>query len=149
MARRRSNASWGLGIEIWVLIAIFCVGLWNWAKIHWQQIALVAAGLFVLALVINAIKCSVHNRKVESLRKSLIEKYKDEEIVQLIMESSYWKGQTEEQLLDSLGEPHKIDSQVMKTKTKEIWKYGHRHGQVYRLKITLEKGKVVGWEDKS
>jgi hypothetical protein len=37
----------------------------------------------------------------------------------------------------------------MKTKTKEVWKYHQRGANRYGLKITLENGRVVGWENKA
>ena len=65
------------------------------------------------------------------------------------MDQMFWEGQTDEQLRESMGTPVAIDSQVLKTKTKEIWKYHQvRKGQ-FLLRITLEKGKVVGWESRS
>ena len=64
------------------------------------------------------------------------------------MKKHFWQGQTEEQLLDSLGKPKDIDQKVLKTKTKEIWKYNETGKNRYALKITLENGKVVGWDQK-
>jgi hypothetical protein len=36
----------------------------------------------------------------------------------------------------------------MKTKRREIWKYGRMGGNRYSLRVTLEQGVVVGWEEK-
>jgi len=76
-------------------------------------------------------------------------KYHDEELVQKIDQSYFWAGQTQEQLLDSLGQPVDIDQKLLKTKTKEIWKYNHRGSNRYGLRITLEDGIVVEWDKKS
>lgn len=85
----------------------------------------------------------------EAYKRSLLEKYKHSEVVERILNSEYWTGQTTDQLEDSLGAPSDIDTTVLKTKTKEVWKYGKvRKGQ-YRLRINIENGKVVGWSDKS
>ncbi|WP_321323532.1 hypothetical protein [Thiomicrorhabdus sp.] len=81
-------------------------------------------------------------------REHLMEKYKNKEIVDLIMSKSFWQGQNEEQLIDSLGKPLDIDQKVLKTKTKEVWKYHQTAKNRYSLKITLENGLVVGWEQK-
>lgn len=81
--------------------------------------------------------------------KFLTAKYGDAETVQNIMDCSFWQGQSEEQLRDSLGQPVDIDRIVMKTKTKEVWKYRHRGGNRYGLRITLEDGQVVGWNNKA
>lgn len=81
-------------------------------------------------------------------RKRLMEKYKNEKIVDLIMKKSFWQGQTEEQLIDSLGRPLDIDQKVLKTKTKEVWKYNRTAKNRYGLKITLENAEVIGWDQK-
>jgi hypothetical protein len=70
------------------------------------------------------------------------------EIVGAILNGEFWKGQSSEQLLDALGSPSAIDKQVLKTKTKEVWKYHKKKKDQYALKIMLEKGEVVGWDMK-
>lgn len=78
-----------------------------------------------------------------------MKKYNNEEIVDLIMSKSFWQGQTEEQLIDSLGKPLDIDQKVLKTKTKETWKYDQTAKNRYDLKVILENGLVVGWDQKN
>ena len=56
-------------------------------------------------------------------RKHLIEKYGDAEIARRLMKGIIWQGETRAQLLESLGKPVDTDEKVLKTKTKEIWKY--------------------------
>lgn len=51
-------------------------------------------------------------------------------------------------LLDSIGAPDDKDSEVMKTKVKEIWKYGRKQANQYRLRIYLDNGRVTKWENK-
>jgi hypothetical protein len=89
-----------------------------------------------------------HQKKVRRIAY-LRSKYDDEQIVQKIFQGYFWNGQTEEQLYDSLGPPVDVDTKALKTKTKEVWKYGHRGGNRYGLRITLENGCVSGWENKS
>ncbi len=81
-------------------------------------------------------------------RMRLTMKYKDEELVQDLLDETFWQGQTAEQLRDSLGEPLDIDEKVLKTKTKEVWKYQQTGKNRYALKITLENGVVVAWDQK-
>lgn len=81
-------------------------------------------------------------------RVRLMMKYKDDELVESLMGESFWQGQTEDQLRDSLGEPLDIDQRVLKTKVKEVWKYEQTGKNRYSLKITLENGVVVGWDQK-
>jgi hypothetical protein len=85
-----------------------------------------------------------NHRQLARLR----EKYQDEEVVQRIFAGFFWQGQTAEQLRDALGDPVEIDSKLLKTKKKEIWKYGHRGGARYDLRITLDDDLVVGWDQK-
>ena len=65
-----------------------------------------------------------------------------------IMRREIWVGQTSEQLIESRGHPADIDEKVLKTKTKHVFKYDHQGGAKYGLRITLDNGIVVGWEDK-
>ena len=81
-------------------------------------------------------------------RERLMAKYGDEALVEKLMNGMYWQGQTEGQLLDSLGRPLDIDQKVLKTKTKEVWKYEETGKNRYALKIILEHGEVVGWDQK-
>lgn len=79
---------------------------------------------------------------------SLQRKYVDREIVNAIVNGRYWIGQTQEQLTDSLGSPEGVDRKVLKTKTKEVWKYRQvRKGQ-FALRINVEDGVVSGWDKK-
>jgi hypothetical protein len=79
----------------------------------------------------------------------LFAKYKKEQLVLDIMEGKFWKGQTEEQLQDSLGKPDVVDTVVLKTKRKEVWKYQEIQRGQFSLRVTLENGKVIGWDQKS
>jgi len=81
-------------------------------------------------------------------RERLMEKYGDSVLVEKLMSKSFWQGQTEGQLIDSIGKPRDIDQKVLKTKTKEVWKYNETGKNRYALKITLENGEVVGWDKK-
>jgi len=81
-------------------------------------------------------------------RARLMMKYKDEELIERLMEEKFWVGQTKEQLIDSLGEPLDVDEKVLKTKVKEVWKYEQTGKNRYGLKIKLDDGIVVGWDQK-
>ena len=81
-------------------------------------------------------------------RKKLMLKYNDENLVERLMKQEFWQGQTSQQLLDSIGKPESVHTQVLKTKTKEIWKYNRVKSNQFGLKITIENGIVVGWDQK-
>jgi hypothetical protein len=82
-------------------------------------------------------------------REMLMEKYQDSDLVNNLMECSFWQGQTSGQLLDSLGSPDEVDEKILKTKKKEVWKYNHQSGNRYGLRITLDNDIVVGWDQKT
>lgn len=103
--------------------------------------ALAAAGLIALFF---GYKVMSKRRQLALLR----ERYQDEEVVQKIFAGFFWQGQSAEQLRDALGDPADIDSKLLKTKKKEVWKYGHRGGERYDLRITLDDDQVVGWDQK-
>ncbi len=81
-------------------------------------------------------------------RARLMMKSKDEELIERLMEEKFWVGQTKEQLINSLGEPLDVNQKVLKTKVKEVWKYEQTGKNRYGLKITLDDGVVVGWDQK-
>ncbi|MCE9609526.1 MAG: hypothetical protein K8R23_04885 [Chthoniobacter sp.] len=79
-------------------------------------------------------------------RRHLIERYGDPEVARRIMRGVLWQGETAEQLRESLGTPADTDEKVLKTKTKEIWKYRPTKRNRFGLKVTLDDGIVTGWE---
>ena len=81
-------------------------------------------------------------------RKQLTEKYGDPEIARRIMKRVLWQGETQEQLLESLGTPSDTDQKVLKTKSKEVWKYRPVGKNRFGLKVTLDDGIVVAWDSK-
>ncbi len=82
-----------------------------------------------------------------TLRKRyLTNKYNDSELVSRIITGSVWEGQTEDQLLDSLGRPVGVDEEILKTKSKYVWKYGPNGKNRFRLRVMIENGTVVGWK---
>lgn len=105
--------------------------------------------IFVFLVLAIGICVAASNYSKIRRRKSLLEKYGDERIVDMIMKRMFWQGQTPAQLVDSLGMPTDIDKKVMKTKTKEVWKYNETGKGRYALRITFEDGSVVGWDKKS
>ncbi len=114
--------------------------------------------VIIVLVVVVWIAISIHLKKkrrdkllakYEKRLKELLEKYGDAEVVEKIMQQMVWQGQTAAQLIDSLGSPVDVDRRVMKTKTKEVWKYNETGKGRYALRITVEDGEVVGWDNKS
>lgn len=94
----------------------------------------------------SLILSSVISSKVRKAK--LLEKYDDPAIVDLILRGGVWVGQSADQLRDSLGRPVDVDQKVLKTKIKETWKYNQTGKNRFALRVTLEQGRVVGWDDK-
>ncbi|MES2017854.1 MAG: DUF2845 domain-containing protein [Pseudomonadota bacterium] len=138
----KKNSSSGGVILIVVFFALSAA--YKWAQ---ENMTVVIAILGMITIGIFLRVASNRSRKKNWIRH-LHEKYNDDEIVVAILGSRFWKGQTEEQLEDSLGTPGGVDTQVLKTKTKEIWKYHEQRKGQFSLRITLENGKVVGWDKK-
>ncbi|ANE54517.1 MULTISPECIES: hypothetical protein [Methylomonas] len=143
MAKRKSDSS-GLIILFVIIGAIFSAAI-DWVKAN-QEIAIGGVALVISLLIF---KFFLNHRKYKKWVEYLKSKYNnDMDVVNGILNQEFWKGQSSEQLEDSLGSPRAIDKQVLKTKTKEVWKY-HKVGKgQYALKITLEQGLVVAWDMK-
>lgn len=108
-------------------------------------IVVVVIGIVVLVIVYRKKK---RREEVERRRAALLAKYHDPEIVDKIMQRLIWQGQSQEQLVESLGRPADIDQKVMKTKVKETWKYNQMGTNRFGLRITIENNIVIGWEQK-
>lgn len=108
-------------------------------------------GALTLLLAVGAVAGAVWlvREAAKAKRARLMEKYGDADVVDMIMSKQIWQGQTPDQLLDSIGSPHARDEKILKTKTKEIWKYQHQGSNRYGLRVTVENGRVVGWDKKS
>lgn len=106
-------------------------------------------GLITVIVVVWIWVSKSHKKKKLAKRRAyLMSKYQDSTIVERILCRTMWQGQTEEQLADALGSPVDIDQRVMKSKIREIWKYHHQGANRFGLRITLENGVVVGWDQK-
>lgn len=105
--------------------------------------------VFAYAIIRGNIDTKKKREAIARRRKELFDKYGDEEIVNRIMAGSYWQGQTSIQLADSLGRPVDMDRKIMKTKSKEVWKYQQTGKGRFGLRITLEDDVVVGWEERA
>lgn len=113
-------------------------------------VCVVVVAVIVLMMFDNS--CEEASKRSEEAAKqrkaSLLSKYGDSELVEKLLQGYFWQGQTEEQLRDSIGAPSDIDQKILKTKKKEVWKYGPTGRNRYGLRITVENGVVVGWDKK-
>jgi hypothetical protein len=104
--------------------------------------------IVAIALVWMWVSAKLKKKQIAKRRAYLMSKYRDPEIVDRIMSGTMWQGQTEEQLTDALGGPVDVDQRVMKNKVRETWKYHQQGKNRFGLRITLEDGVVVGWDQK-
>lgn len=143
MPKKNSGPSIFAILAVGVLSAISAA--YTWAQQNIGLVSIAAAGVILCVALLFRAK----RKKQASWIRHLNDKYGNQEVVNGILNGEFWKGQTEEQLKDSLGSPSAVDRQVLKTKQKEIWKYQEiRKGQ-FSLRITVENNKVIGWEQKS
>lgn len=104
---------------------------------------------FFLWLIVRAGVPPAQAKATRALRYvNALEKYGDPQIAANIADHMIWAGATEEQLTESWGRPVSVDQKLLKTKTKEVWKYNRTGKNRYGSRVTLENGEVVGWEQK-
>ena len=141
MARRMTKAE-SKAFGILALIALPIVGVVKiFEVVGWVIPAVFAAGAVALFFGVQ----------YEKKRKRLLYlrgKYEREELVQKIFQGYFWQGQSEGQLRDALGVPVAVDKKLLKTKSRDVWKYRHQGGNRFGLRITVEDGYVTGWEQK-
>lgn len=142
MARRSSKTEGALivlvimiGLPIYLVSKVFEMTGWM------TPVAI----LIAVILLVWFYKYSQKQKRLAYLRA----KYNDEDVVQKIYTGHVWQGQSEEQLRDSLGKPNAIDNKLLKTMTREIWKYHPSGINRYRLRITVDNGRVAGWDQKA
>jgi len=135
------------GSVIWLIVILTVIGLAivvgaTTVGAFGVLTALASVGGVILMIVIARLAAKRWRRA------ALVAKYGDPQIVERIMTKTIWVGQTSEQLRESLGEPPDIDEKVLKTKKKQTWKYGHKGGDRYALRITVEDDAVAGWDER-
>lgn len=104
--------------------------------------------LLAVAAVVSIVAWHQEETKTKRL-KYLRHKYNDEDVVQKIVAGYIWQGQSREQLKDAIGDPVAVDQALLKTKTKETWKYRQSGVNRFGLRVTVENGYVVGWDHKT
>jgi hypothetical protein len=141
---KKSDA--GSGVLIVVGVTILALS----AAFEWAKNNLLIVGLAVVGVIVWLVLSQQQaGRRREARFCELVKRFGSEEIAHDIMGQKFWTGQTEEMLIESLGAPEAVDKQILKTKRKEVWKYGERRRNQFSLKISLENGRVVAWDQKS
>lgn len=148
MARRTKLEK--LGIGILVVIGLCVSAIQNFFEAFgFIMPCLIIAGSLIGYLIYGSHKKKKKQQALSQRKYMLMERYGNEELVDNILNQVIWVGETDEQLRESLGEPEDIDQKVLKTKKKEVWKYGHKGGNRYKFRITLDNDVIVGWDEKA
>lgn len=127
---------------IWDLILILDLPWWGWLIV-----------IVILSLIFGGgsggSSKSNNNFKEPVVNEPTIKEPKIEEpVVKERVDYGYLIDMSAEELKYEFGEPEDIDSKVLKTKKKEVWKYFETRKGQYDLKIILENDIVVGYEQK-
>jgi hypothetical protein len=69
------------------------------------------------------------------------------DVARRIVAAQVWRGQTEEMLVEALGRPIDVDDKLMATRLRRVFKYLPLGGNRFAIRIILDNGVVVGWED--
>jgi uncharacterized protein len=102
----------------------------------WIPLVVLLVGIAMVVRISNNIRC----------KRRLVAKY-GEEIAAMILAHKVWQGMTEEQLTDSWGSPVEVGREIIRTRTKETWKYEQTGKNRYRNRVYLENGIVIGWKN--
>ncbi len=110
---------------------------------------LLGTGLVLFFLQLQRTKASAERRATEDRqrRADLTARF-GAEICSRILSREIWLGQTAEQIREALGEPVDVDVKVMKTKSREVWKYDQTGVNRFKTRVTVENGVVTGWDQK-
>lgn len=92
------------------------------------------------AEAIAEVKRKALEAKEEARRLEIQSKFGSSAFLPYILEGSVVKGMNKNMVVASIGRPKDIKKEVLKTKTKEAWKYSSRE-------INFEDDTVIGWKN--
>jgi len=137
-----------IGLHIWAIV----VGLLAlaWAGKYWWVVFIVMGALYIVATASQSYFTAASvERKRLSRYEQLREKYGSASVAQRIVDREIWVGQSFEQVCESFGEPHAIDSTAGKGRPERVtWLYDSIGRWGYETRITAEHGLVVSWKTK-
>lgn len=151
---RPRKGSWqGLVLLVVLAVAWPAIASVYGAAVENSSAVAVGAVSLVLAFGTVAVVSRILGNRAEraavaARRAELIAQYGDEGIADAIMARRFWQGQTADMVRDSLGEPSAVDSKVLKRNTTLTWKYHPTGRNRYGLRIVIENGVVIGWDNK-
>lgn len=129
-----------IAIVIWVAKAAFDLAMLQSPAFY------VGLGAFVGAIML--IRAGLRWNRRRRRWAELMERYSDTSVVDQILKGSLWHDMTKQQLVDAWGDPDDSEIKVMKTKVREVYKYGRVGVNRYQRRVILENDCIVGWEEK-
>lgn len=115
-----------------------------------SAIALAAAaiGYFVLRRKLAEGADAREAAEAQMYRQKLVAQF-GEDGASSILAGKLWIGAPIEAVVELLGEPVDTDEKVTAKVTRRTLKYISQGGEAYGLRVTVEDGKVAGWDDKA
>ncbi len=140
-----------IAIVIWVAKAAFDLAMLQSPTFYFGLGALAGAVVLIRA----GLRWNRRRREVaanelafQQRRAELVQRYSDPSVIDQILQGSLWHDMTKQQLIDAWGHPDDVETKVMKTKVREIYKFGRIGVNQFRRRAVLENDCVVGWEEK-
>jgi hypothetical protein len=141
--RKKQDAALGVGLFFLLIVGLPVWLLGKAADTVGSTVVIIGVAALIAAVIV------LKARARAARRASLLLKYGDPSIVDAILQRKFWQGQTQTQLVDSIGRPAAVDNQFLKTKKREVWKYHQTGRNRYKLRLTLENDIVTGWDQKA
>ncbi len=137
----------GILLVIYLLIAVFR----NISAAHLSLIIVVLViitGAFFWSKRKRAADAAAAEEAARQARTSeLLERFGAEN-TRRILDGELWVGATSEMVMAMLGPPSRLEERILKTKTKTVYKYFQTGLNRFALRVTLDDGVVVKWDDK-
>jgi uncharacterized protein len=97
-------------------------------------------------LASKVVRDITRRRNFEQRRESLAARFGGH-AADMILAHQIWQGMTEEQLIESWGNPVEVGTEIARNKSKQTWKYSQIGRNRFRERVYLENGLVVGWKN--
>lgn len=140
----------GSGVGVFVLYGALAAGsaIFQFIAANLLGIGALLATVLIVWVWYSVVKSQRRKRAHQAFVDELNAQYAPSTVDRILCHE-IWRGQTEKQLRYSRGEPDAVDQKILKTKTKEVWKYDEvRKGQ-FRVRVTLDNGRVVSWDERN
>lgn len=151
-----TNPKWSVQqILVWSCMGVAWVSFAVWIDVRYKTYGLISI-LFLSCFALGLFmyiqsRQDKHDKKQKSLKKQrrteLLEKFKDEKIVDCILEQVLFENETYEMIVESFGPPdiQEEEVDVRRPGTRYTFLYLDKKDGSDRLAVTVEGGKVRRW----